>query len=159
NTPDAAPVSQRHPMAEQGAVPLVHVTHFNELYWDSGRAETVVIEHGVPDPGERYTGELARIGVVVNDPLRRGRVVGADGEPVPGQYVTGWIRRGPTGVIGTNKHDAVEVAAAVLDDLPTLPPPSTDPGDLAAVLADLAERAPGTTRRTSEVGDAVAARL
>lgn len=78
NTPDAAPVTQRHPMAEQSAVPLVHVTHFNDLYWDSGRAETVVIEHGVPDPGERYTGELARIGVVVNDPLRRGRVVGAD---------------------------------------------------------------------------------
>jgi hypothetical protein len=78
NTPDAAPVNQRHPMADQRVIPLVHVTHFNDLYWDSGRAETVVIEHGIPDPGERYTGELARIGVVINDPLRRGRVVGAD---------------------------------------------------------------------------------
>jgi hypothetical protein len=78
NTPDATPVGQRHPMAEQSAIPLVHVTHFNDLYWDSGRAETTVIEHGIPDPGERYSGELARIGVVVNDPLRRGRVVGAD---------------------------------------------------------------------------------
>ncbi|MFL6164345.1 MAG: glycosyltransferase [Jatrophihabitantaceae bacterium] len=78
NTPDAAPVGQRHPMAEQSAIPLVHVTHFNDLYWDSGRARTQVIEHGIPDPGERYSGELARIGVVVNDPLRRGRVVGAD---------------------------------------------------------------------------------
>jgi hypothetical protein len=78
NTPDAAPVGQRHPMADQRAIPLVHVTHFNRLYWDCGSAETVVIEHGVPDPGERYTGELARIGVVINDPLRRGRVVGAD---------------------------------------------------------------------------------
>jgi Glycosyl transferases group 1 len=78
NTPNAAPVGQRHPMAGQHAIPLVHVTHFNQLYWDSGSAETVVVEHGVPDPGERYTGELARIGVVVNDPLRRGRVVGAD---------------------------------------------------------------------------------
>ena len=78
NTPDAAPVGQRHPLAGQRAIPLVHVTHFNELYWDNGRAETTVIEHGIPDPGERYTGELPRIGVVVNDPLRRGRVVGAD---------------------------------------------------------------------------------
>jgi Glycosyl transferases group 1 len=78
NTPDAAPVGQRHPMAEQSAIPLVHVTHFNDLYWDSGRTETTVIEHGIPDPGERYRGELVRIGVVVNDPLRRGRVVGAD---------------------------------------------------------------------------------
>jgi len=78
NTPDAAPVGQRHPLADQHAIGLVHVTHFNDLYWDSGRAPTVVIEHGVPDPGERYTGELGRIGVVVNDPLRRGRVVGAD---------------------------------------------------------------------------------
>jgi ferredoxin/flavodoxin---NADP+ reductase len=65
-----------------------------------------------------------------------GRVVAADGNPIPGQYVTGWIRRGPTGVIGTNKHDAVEVVASVLADLPTLPPPvRPDPDELAAVLA------------------------
>jgi glycosyltransferase involved in cell wall biosynthesis len=37
-----------------------------------------VIEHGIVDPGERYTGELARAGVVVNEPVRRGRYVGAD---------------------------------------------------------------------------------
>jgi ferredoxin--NADP+ reductase len=66
-----------------------------------------------------------------------GRVVDADGTPVVGQYVTGWIRRGPTGVIGTNKHDAVEVAASVLADLPQLPPPARpDPDDLARVLAE-----------------------
>ncbi len=41
-----------------------------------------------------------------------------DGEPVPGAYVTGWIKRGPTGVIGTNKADAVETVAALLADLP-----------------------------------------
>jgi ferredoxin--NADP+ reductase len=70
-----------------------------------------------------------------------GRVIGDDGEPVPGQYVTGWIRRGPTGVIGTNKHDAVEVVASVLADLPGLPPPShPDPDDLARVLAELGVR-------------------
>ena len=43
--------------------------------------------------------------------------------PVPGAYVTGWIKRGPTGVIGTNKADAAETVAALLADLPTLPAP------------------------------------
>jgi Glycosyl transferases group 1 len=68
----------RHPMADRRDVLLVHVTHFNALMWDSGVAPTAVVEHGVVDPGPRYTGELARAGVVVNDPVRRGRLVGAD---------------------------------------------------------------------------------
>lgn len=68
-------------------------------------------------------------------PSVAGRVVDATGAVVPGEYVTGWIRRGPSGVIGTNKHDAVETAASVLADLPSLPPPARpDPDDLAAVL-------------------------
>jgi len=67
----------RHPMADAG-VPIVHVTHFNRLFWDSGPARTVVIEHGIPDPGHRYTGEIERAAVVVNDPVRRGRWTGTD---------------------------------------------------------------------------------
>ena len=51
--------------------------------------------------------------VVPND---RGRVLGPAGEPVAGVYCAGWIKRGPTGVIGTNKKDATETAAAVLED-------------------------------------------
>jgi ferredoxin--NADP+ reductase len=39
-----------------------------------------------------------------------------DGEPLPGVYVTGWIRRGPSGIIGTNKKDGGAAAAAVLAD-------------------------------------------
>ena len=59
-----------------------------------------------------------------------------DGVPVPGAYVTGWIKRGPTGIIGTNKADGTETANAVLADLPTLPAPAApDPEDLAATLA------------------------
>jgi ferredoxin--NADP+ reductase len=66
-----------------------------------------------------------------------GRVMGPDGAPVPGAYVTGWIRRGPTGVIGTNKHDAVEAAASVLADLAALPPAARlDPDDLDRALAE-----------------------
>jgi Glycosyl transferases group 1 len=78
NAPEPHPVFSRHVLADQAAIPIVHVTPFNELYWDSGTAPTRVIEHGVIDPGCRYTGELARAAVVVNDPMRRGRMVGAD---------------------------------------------------------------------------------
>jgi hypothetical protein len=68
----------RHPLADRRDILLAHVTHFNQLMWDSGAAPSTVIEHGVPDPGPRWTGELPRAGVVVNDPLRRGRLVGTD---------------------------------------------------------------------------------
>lgn len=82
-----------------------------------------------PIPGLPFD---ARTGTVPNV---AGRVTDG-GVPVPGQYVTGWIRRGPTGVIGTNKHDAVETAASLLADLPALPPPAhPDADDLARALA------------------------
>jgi len=51
-----------------------------------------------------------------------GRVVD-DGEAIPGAYVTGWLKRGPTGVIGTNKSDAAETVRALLEDLPMLKAP------------------------------------
>ncbi|MGY1840890.1 MULTISPECIES: glycosyltransferase [unclassified Modestobacter] len=68
----------RHPLADQRDIPIAHVTHFNALFYDNGSAPTVVIEHGIVDPGERYTGELARAAVVVNEPVRRGRYTGGD---------------------------------------------------------------------------------
>lgn len=72
------PPDARHPLADRADVRLVHVTHFNELMWDSGAAPTSVIEHGVLDPGHRYTGELARAAVAINEPVRRWRVTGTD---------------------------------------------------------------------------------
>ncbi|KAB1638791.1 glycosyltransferase [Pseudoclavibacter terrae] len=77
NTPKMFPVTERHPLADD-AVTIVHVTHFNDLVWDCGPAATRVIEHGVPDPGHRYTGELPALGVVINEPVRRWRVTGTD---------------------------------------------------------------------------------
>jgi hypothetical protein len=68
----------KHPLADRRDVLLVHLTHFNALMWDSGLAPTAVVEHGVVDPGPRYSGELRRAAVVVNDPVRRGRLVGTD---------------------------------------------------------------------------------
>jgi len=76
--PRAHPVDQRHPVDDPDAL-LVHVTHFNALMWDSGETPTRVIEHGVPVPEEiRWTGELARGLVIVNNLAQRGRRVGAD---------------------------------------------------------------------------------
>lgn len=78
NAPEPHPVTSVHPLAGQTDIPIVHVTHFNRLCWDSGRAPHLVIEHGVVDPGPRWTGELPRAAVVVNEARRRGRTVGTD---------------------------------------------------------------------------------
>jgi ferredoxin/flavodoxin---NADP+ reductase len=52
-----------------------------------------------------------------------GRVIGPDGEPLPGEYVAGWLKRGPTGVIGTNKSDAAQTVRSLLEDLAGGPGP------------------------------------
>jgi glycosyltransferase involved in cell wall biosynthesis len=68
----------RHPVADRRDLHLVHVTHFNDLFWDAGRTPASVIEHGVIDPGPRWTGDIGRAAVVVNEPARRGRYAGTD---------------------------------------------------------------------------------
>ena len=75
-------------------------------------------------------------------PHAEGRALDADGKPVSGVYCTGWIKRGPSGVIGTNKKDAVETANALLADLAAgaLPEPA-DP-TAAAAEALIAARRP-----------------
>jgi len=52
-------------------------------------------------------------------PNERGRVSTPDGEPLPGVYAVGWIKRGPTGILGTNKRDAEETIGCLADDLAT----------------------------------------
>lgn len=73
-----------------------------------------------------------------------GRVCGEDGEPVPGEYVVGWIKRGPSGVIGTNKKDATDTVARIVEDAEAgrLPEPGAA-ADAAAVGAWLRGSAPG----------------
>jgi hypothetical protein len=78
NAPQGRIADMRHPVADRDDVLLVHVTHFNALFWDAGATAVRVIEHGIVDPGHRYTGELARAGVVINEAGRRGRVTGTD---------------------------------------------------------------------------------
>lgn len=76
--PRASPFEMRHPLAGEDVL-LVHVTHFNALMWDNGGTPTRVIEHGVTVPPDvRYTGELERGLVIVNDLATRGRRLGLD---------------------------------------------------------------------------------
>lgn len=105
-----------------------------------GTGERETLDVGLVVPAIGYDAEPipglpfdARTGTVPNE---GGRVV-RDGEPVPGAYVTGWIKRGPTGVIGTNKADGAETAAAVLADLASLPAPAhPDPESVRKALVD-----------------------
>ena len=78
NTPKGDVPLSVHPLAGRSDIPIVHVTHVNDLLWDAGAAPTHVIEHGVADPGHRYTGALPRLAAVINEPVRRGRVTGTD---------------------------------------------------------------------------------
>jgi hypothetical protein len=78
NAPQGRIADMRHPAADRQDLVLVHVTHFNALFWDAGATPTRVIEHGIVDPGHRYTGELPRAAVVINEARRRARVTGTD---------------------------------------------------------------------------------
>lgn len=72
------PADTRH-VVDDPNVLLVHVTHFNDLMWDSGRTPTRVIDHGVVVPkGVSYSGELPRGVAVVNNVQHRGRRLGPD---------------------------------------------------------------------------------
>lgn len=74
-------------------------------------------------------------GVMTND---RGRVLDMDDVPMVGLYVTGWVKRGPIGLIGHTKSDAAETIASLLDDLDNLPRPEVS--DPEAILKHLADR-------------------
>jgi ferredoxin/flavodoxin---NADP+ reductase len=65
---------------------------------------------GVPVPGVPFDAERATMLHL------EGRVLDEEGDPLPGTYCAGWIKRGPTGVIGTNKKDAADTVERLLDD-------------------------------------------
>jgi ferredoxin--NADP+ reductase len=88
---------------------------------------------GVPLPDVPFD---ERRGTIPNE---GGRVRDGAGGPVPGVYCTGWIKRGPSGVIGTNKKDATETAELLLEDARAGRLPARE-ADARAVDALLAER-------------------
>ncbi len=132
---------------DRGRVRAVRIER-NELFLDdrgnvksrgTGRFETLpagllfrsVGYRGVPVAGVPFRDDWAVI------PNEAGRVIDpADGHPLPGQYAAGWIKRGPQGVIGTNKPDALETVRAMLEDLAQgrLPEPASPAADAAERL-------------------------
>src|SRR6266511_968698 len=90
--------------------------------------------HGVGLPDLPFD---ERRGTIRND---RGRVLDDGGEPLPQVYCAGWIKRGPTGIIGTNKKDATETVALLLEDVEQGRVAHGDEVSAEAVEALLAER-------------------
>jgi ferredoxin--NADP+ reductase len=75
-------------------------------------------------------------------PNERGRVLASDGEPLPGVYAVGWIKRGPTGILGTNKRDAEETARCIAEDLESGALSAPERPGREAIDALLTERKP-----------------
>ncbi|RJO76487.1 4Fe-4S dicluster domain-containing protein [Nocardia panacis] len=121
----------------------------NELVEENGQLvaratdRTERVEAGLVLRSIGYRGEPVpdlpfddRRGVVPNE---HGRVIGADGAPLPGVYVSGWIKRGPRGVIGSNRVDAEETVEQVITDF-TAGRLTAPKGDRAALKTLLAQR-------------------
>lgn len=66
----------------------------------------------------------------------------ATGEVVPGEYVVGWAKRGPSGIIGTNKPDSASTVNSMIEDLPELTPIAADKRDPELIVKLLHERKP-----------------
>jgi ferredoxin--NADP+ reductase len=141
---------------ETGRVSAVRVVHNRLETGADGRVRAVptdeqeLIECGMvlravgyrgePVPGVPFDEDLGRI------PNDGGRVTGPDGSPLPGEYAVGWIKRGPSGVIGTNKKDAADTVAKLVQDAEggRLGAPDAR-ADAEAIAAWLRERVPGVS--------------
>ncbi|HEU5012486.1 MAG TPA: FAD-dependent oxidoreductase [Roseiflexaceae bacterium] len=112
-----------------------------------GTGQFEIIEAGLVLRSVGYRG-VPLSGVPFDDstytiPNVAGRVVlESTGEPLPGEYVVGWIKRGPSGVIGTNKPDSVSTVAAMVEDWETLPGIADENRDRSNIEALLKERKP-----------------
>jgi ferredoxin--NADP+ reductase len=111
---------------DDGPVTGIRVVHNQIERGDDGRLRAVptereeVIECGLVLRSIGYRGRALpgvpfddRRGLIRN---QGGRVCGEDGEPLRGEYAVGWIKRGPSGVIGTNKKDAADTVARIVED-------------------------------------------
>jgi len=121
---------------DEGGTPRARATSEHETI-PAGLVFRAIGYRGIPLAGVPFD---ERLGVIPNE---GGRVVDpATGDPLRGEYVVGWIKRGPSGVIGTNKKDAqqtvdailADVAASVNGDVPLLAPESPDPAAVQSML-------------------------
>ena len=112
NAPQGRIAEMRHPATDHDEVDLVvHVTHFNDLFWDCGATPTRVVEHGIVDPGYRYSGAIERAAVVINEAPRRARVTGTD---LLDRFAADGV---PIDLFGM-KADQVTAPVRAIDDLP-----------------------------------------
>ncbi|MGA1699803.1 MAG: FAD/NAD(P)-binding protein [Candidatus Nanopelagicales bacterium] len=114
---------------------VVETTQIDESGQATGTGETHVIPVDAVIRSVGYRG-TALPGIPFDDrrnviPNLDGRVLDGD-QPVRGIYVAGWIKRGPSGIIGTNKKDAVQTVGCLLEDL-------ADPATWTATRADAAD--------------------
>ena len=100
----------RNELREQDGALRAHATDTIEEL-DCGIVFRSIGYRGIPLEGLPFDERSCTI------PNAAGRILGDDGAPLPGEYAVGWIKRGPTGIIGTNKRDAQETVDAVLEDL------------------------------------------
>src|SRR5690606_2334281 len=118
----ALPMGTAHVEAIKVAKNELYATDKGEIRArETGEYETIPVGlvfrsvgyRGVPLPDVPF---YDKWGIIPNE---KGRVLTAmqDGQPVSGNYVVGWIKRGPSGVIGTNKPDAVETVESLLEDV------------------------------------------
>lgn len=133
--------SQREPSGAERSIHLRFLTSPVEIVGEDGRVTAVRVERNRLEVGE--DGWQRSVGTGEFDTIECGlvlRSVGYRGVPVPGvpfdeargiipneggrvrtrEYAVGWIKRGPSGIIGTNKPDAVETVKAMLEDAGTL---------------------------------------
>ena len=112
----------------------------------TGTGETEVLECGLLFRSIGYRGVPIE-GVPFHDswgvfPNQSGRVTdGPDAAVVPGVYTTGWIKRGPSGIIGTNRACAVETVGSLMEDLETLSQTAKSADALAELLGQRGVRA------------------
>ncbi|HTS99903.1 MAG TPA: FAD-dependent oxidoreductase [Streptosporangiaceae bacterium] len=122
----------------------------------TGETETLDVQmvlrsvgyQSVPLPGVPFDDRSSIV------PNAEGRVLGPGGEAMPGEYVSGWLKRGPTGVIGTNKSDAAQTVRALLADLAGGPGPDDAPLPRAGLLPypeAVPEAAAGAASRFEEL--------
>ncbi|GAA1490110.1 FAD-dependent oxidoreductase [Brachybacterium sacelli] len=101
--------------------------------YELGAVYRAVGYHGSELPGIPYDAER---GVIHN---AAGRVTGPDGAVVPGMYANGWIKRGPVGLIGATKSDAIETVTSLLEDIEAgtlTPAPERDGDAILRLLED-----------------------
>ena len=135
---------------DEGRVRAVRIERNRLERADGGRTRSVGTgEHETLEAGLVFRSVGYRSRAIPGVPFRedwaiipndKGRVQeSADGPLRPGEYVAGWAKRGPTGVIGTNKPDALETVQSMVEDLgagKTLAPEAPSPEAVDALLAD-----------------------